>query len=87
MDIIYLLKVVFRRKWTILFCTMLGLAGGLIFKFFLPKQYVSTDRIKHNTGIFETDHLSLESIQLNGIVGGYKTSSSADHYGPTPRGK
>ena len=68
MDIIYLLKVVFRRKWTILFCTMLGLAGGLIFKFFLPKQYVST--AQYSTGFAQTQKVSLsltESFDVNQI--------------------
>ncbi len=68
MDIIYLLKVIFRRKWTILFCTMLGLAGGLIFRFFLPKQYVST--AQYSTGFAQTQKVSLsltENFDVNQI--------------------
>ncbi len=29
MDIIYLLKVLIRRKWTIMFCLVLGLTRGI----------------------------------------------------------
>lgn len=62
MDVIYLLKVLIRRKWTILFCLVLGLAGGLIFRLFMPRQYVST--AQYSTGFAQTQKVSL---QLNEI--------------------
>ncbi|HEX4850792.1 MAG TPA: Wzz/FepE/Etk N-terminal domain-containing protein, partial [Puia sp.] len=62
MDLIYLVKVLIRRKWTILFCTILGIAGGLTFRFFMRKQYVSN--AQYSTGFSQTQKVSL---QLNEI--------------------
>lgn len=62
MDLIYLIKVLVRRKWTILFCTILGIAGGLTFRFFMRKQYVSN--AQYSTGFSQTQKVSL---QLNEI--------------------
>ncbi|PWT75994.1 MAG: hypothetical protein C5B59_07575 [Bacteroidetes bacterium] len=62
MDLIYLVKVLVRRKWTILFCTILGIAGGLTFRFFMRKEYVSN--AQYSTGFSQTQKVSL---QLNEI--------------------
>ncbi|MEO6960409.1 MAG: Wzz/FepE/Etk N-terminal domain-containing protein [Puia sp.] len=62
MDIIYLLKVLIRRKWIILFCLALGLFGGLIFRLFISGKYVST--AQYSTGFAQTQKVSL---QLNEI--------------------
>ena len=63
MDIIYLLRVLVRRKWTLFFCLFLGVVGGFLFRFFAPRQYVST--AQYSTGFSQTQKVSL---QLNGIV-------------------
>ncbi len=62
MDIIYLFKVLIRRKWTILFCLVLGLAGGLIFRLFMPRQYVST--AQYSTGFSQTQKVSLQLTEI-----------------------
>ncbi len=62
MDIIYLFKVLVRRKWTIIFCLILGLAGGLIFRFFMPRQYVST--AQYSTGFSQTQKVSLQLTEI-----------------------
>jgi uncharacterized protein involved in exopolysaccharide biosynthesis/Mrp family chromosome partitioning ATPase len=62
MDIIYLFKVLIRRKWTILFCLILGLAGGLVFRFFMPRQYVST--AQYSTGFSQTQKVSLQLTEI-----------------------
>ena len=62
MDIIYLFKVLVRRKWTILFCLVLGLAGGLIFRFFMAPQYVST--AQYSTGFSQTQKVSLQLTEI-----------------------
>jgi polysaccharide biosynthesis transport protein len=63
MDIIYLFKVLVRRKWTIIFCFLLGIAGGFFFRFSAPRQYVST--AQYSTGFSQTQKVSL---QLNEMV-------------------
>ena len=62
MDIIYLLKVLVRRKWTILFCLGLGLLGGLLFKVFSPKEYKST--AQYSTGFAQTQKVSLQLTEM-----------------------
>src|SRR5450432_3471264 len=62
MDIIYLLKVLVRRKWTILFCLGLGLLGGLLFKAFTPREYLSTDQ--YSTGFAQTQKVSLQLTEI-----------------------
>ena len=62
MDIIYLFKVLVRRKWTILFCLMLGLVGGLLFRFLMPRQYVST--AQYSTGFSQTQKVSLQLTEI-----------------------
>jgi len=42
MDIIYLLKVLVRRRWTILSCLAFGLLAGLLIYLIRPTQYIST---------------------------------------------
>jgi polysaccharide biosynthesis transport protein len=62
MDIIYLLKVLRRRKWFIMISLLIGLIGGLVFRLFLPKEYVSN--AQYATGLYRTQKVSL---QLNEI--------------------
>ncbi len=62
MHIIYLIKVLVRRKWTILFCLVLGLVGGLLFRLLTPREYLST--AQYSTGFSQTQKVSL---QLNEI--------------------
>jgi succinoglycan biosynthesis transport protein ExoP len=62
MDIIYLFKVLVRRKWTIIFCLIIGLAGGLIFRVFMPRQYVST--AQYSTGFSQTQKVSLQLTEI-----------------------
>ncbi len=62
MHIIYLFKVLVRRKWTILFCLVLGLVGGLLFRLLTPREYLST--AQYSTGFSQTQKVSL---QLNEI--------------------
>ena len=62
MDIIYLLKVLVRRKWTILFCLGIGLLGGLLFKAFTPREYLST--AQYSTGFAQTQKVSLQLTEM-----------------------
>ena len=62
MDIIYLLKVLVRRKWTIFFCLILGLAGGLLFRLLIPRAYVST--AQYSTGFSQTQKVSLQLTEI-----------------------
>ncbi len=62
MDIIYLVKVLIRRKWIILFSLLIGIIGGLIFRSLKKKEYVSYSQ--YATGLFQTSKVSL---QLNEI--------------------
>jgi uncharacterized protein involved in exopolysaccharide biosynthesis/Mrp family chromosome partitioning ATPase len=62
MDIIYLFKVLIRRKWTILFCLVLGLVGGLLFRVFIPREYVST--AQYSTGFSQTQKVSLQLTEI-----------------------
>lgn len=62
MDIIYLFKVLVRRKWTILFCLLLGLLGGIIFRIFIPRAYIST--AQYSTGFSQTQKVSLQLTEI-----------------------
>ena len=62
MDIIYLFRVLVRRKWTILFCLILGLAGGLLFRIIIPTEYVST--AQYSTGFSQTQKVSLQLTEI-----------------------
>ena len=62
MDIIYLFKVLVRRRWTILFCLGLGLLGGIIYKLFIPREYMST--AQYSTGFAQTQKVSLQSTEI-----------------------
>jgi polysaccharide biosynthesis transport protein len=62
MHIIYLLKVLVRRKWTILFCLVLGLAAGFLFRIFSPREYVST--AQYSTGFSQTQKVSLQLTEI-----------------------
>jgi len=59
MDIIYLFKVLVRRRWTILSCLAFGLAAGLLAYIISPTQYIST--AQYYTGFAETRPVSLQS--------------------------
>jgi succinoglycan biosynthesis transport protein ExoP len=65
MDIIYLFKVLVRRKWTILFCLGLGLLGGLVYRLFVPRQYLST--AQYSTGFAQTQKVSLQLTEMYDI--------------------
>ncbi|WEK36234.1 MAG: Wzz/FepE/Etk N-terminal domain-containing protein [Candidatus Pseudobacter hemicellulosilyticus] len=41
MDLTYLLHSLLRKKWIIVFCTLLGLVAGFVFTLFQPKSYLS----------------------------------------------
>ncbi len=41
MDLLFLLYSLLRKKWVIIICTVVGLAAGLIFTLFRPKEFVS----------------------------------------------
>src|SRR5258705_7501712 len=62
MDIIYLFKVLVRRKWTILFCLALGLLGGLLFRIIVPREYIST--AQYSTGFAQTQKVSLQLTEI-----------------------
>lgn len=62
MDIIYLIKVLIRRKWTIFFCLMLGIIGGLLFRFLIPREYMST--AQYSTGFSQTQKVSLQLTEI-----------------------
>jgi succinoglycan biosynthesis transport protein ExoP len=62
MDIIYLFKALLRRRWTIIFCLVAGLIGGLIFRLVVPKQYVST--AQYSTGFAQTQKVSLQLTEI-----------------------
>jgi polysaccharide biosynthesis transport protein len=62
MHIIYLLKVLVRRKWTILFCLFLGLAGGLLVRLFKTREYIST--AQYSTGFSQTQKVSLQLTEI-----------------------
>jgi Mrp family chromosome partitioning ATPase len=51
-----------RRKWTILFCLILGLAGGLLFRIIIPTEYVST--AQYSTGFSQTQKVSLQLTEI-----------------------
>src|SRR4249920_2101139 len=62
MDIIYLFKVLVRRKWTILFCLALGLLGGILFRIIVPREYIST--AQYSTGFAQTQKVSLQLTEI-----------------------
>jgi succinoglycan biosynthesis transport protein ExoP len=62
MHIIYLFKVLVRRKWTILFCLVLGLVGGLLFRLLTPREYLST--AQYSTGFSQTQKVSLQLTEI-----------------------
>jgi succinoglycan biosynthesis transport protein ExoP len=62
MDIIYLFKVLVRRKWTILFCLIFGLLVGLLFRLFVPREYTST--AQYSTGFAQTQKVSLQLTEI-----------------------
>jgi succinoglycan biosynthesis transport protein ExoP len=62
MDIIYLFKVLVRRKWTILFCLLVGLAGGILFRLIVPRDYTST--AQYSTGFAQTQKVSLQLTEI-----------------------
>ena len=62
MHIIYLLKVLVRRKWTIMFCLVLGIVGGLLFRLAKPREFVST--AQYSTGFSQTQKVSLQLTEI-----------------------
>jgi succinoglycan biosynthesis transport protein ExoP len=62
MDIIYLFKVLVRRKWTILFCLLVGLACGILFRLIVPRDYTST--AQYSTGFAQTQKVSLQLTEI-----------------------
>src|SRR5882672_10752638 len=62
MDLIYLVKVLVRRKWTIIFCLILGIAGGILFTFLTPKRYLSN--AQYSTGFSQTQKVSLQLTEI-----------------------
>ena len=62
MDIIYLFKVLVRRKWTILFCLLAGLLGGILFRIIIPREYIST--AQYSTGFSQTQKVSLQLTEI-----------------------
>jgi succinoglycan biosynthesis transport protein ExoP len=62
MDIIYLFKVLVRRKWTILFCLLLGLVAGILFRIIIPREYIST--AQYSTGFSQTQKVSLQLTEI-----------------------
>src|SRR5450631_2647580 len=62
MDIIYLFKVLVRRKWTILFCLLIGLAAGILFRIIVPRDYTST--AQYSTGFAQTQKVSLQLTEI-----------------------
>jgi len=68
MDLIYLVKVLVRRKWTIIFCLILGIAGGLLFSFLAPKRYLSN--AQYSTGF-------VYLVSRTGVTGEQESLSAA----------
>jgi uncharacterized protein involved in exopolysaccharide biosynthesis len=62
MDIIYLFRVLVRRKWTILFCLLAGLLGGVLFRIIIPREYIST--AQYSTGFSQTQKVSLQLTEI-----------------------
>ncbi len=62
MDIIYLFKVLVRRKWTILFSLLAGLLGGILFRIIIPREYIST--AQYSTGFSQTQKVSLQLTEI-----------------------
>jgi Chain length determinant protein. len=48
MDLMYLLHSLLRKKWIIIFCSVLGLAAGFAFTMVQPKLYESVSQ--YSTG-------------------------------------
>lgn len=58
MDLMYLLHALLRRKWIIIFCTVLGLVAGFVFTLFRQKSYLSF--AQYSTGFTMEQKVSIK---------------------------
>ncbi|MBL0132539.1 MAG: hypothetical protein IPP79_00295 [Chitinophagaceae bacterium] len=47
MDLLYLLHSLLRKKWIIIFCTLIGGVAGFVFNLFREKEYTSLLAVFH----------------------------------------
>jgi polysaccharide biosynthesis transport protein len=62
MDFNYLLNALLRRKWIILFSTIIAVAAALTFTFFMKKTYVSD--AQYSTGLTQTSKVALQTSEV-----------------------
>ncbi|HLX93375.1 MAG TPA: Wzz/FepE/Etk N-terminal domain-containing protein [Puia sp.] len=62
MDLNYLLNALFKKKWIIIFGTLVALAASLAFTFFMKKSYVSD--AQYSTGLTQTSKISLQTSEV-----------------------
>ena len=62
MDFNYLLNALLRRKWIIIFSTIIGFAAALTFTFFMKKTYVSD--AQYSTGLTQNSKVSLQTSEV-----------------------
>lgn len=64
MDLMYLVHSLLRKKWIIIFCTVLGLVAGFVFTLFQPKSYLSF--AQYSTGFTMEQKVSIkEDASIN----------------------
>lgn len=83
MDLLYLLNSLKRRKWIIIFSTLLGLVAGLIFSLFLKPSYLSM--AQYSTGftmeqkvkIGDNENFNIYEIDLrfNNVIQTFRSST------------
>jgi succinoglycan biosynthesis transport protein ExoP len=81
MDLTYLLHSLMRKKWIIIFCTVLGFVLGFVFTLFQPKSYSSTSQystgftMQQKVKITQEESFNLYEIDLrfNNVVETFKS--------------
>lgn len=63
MDVIYFLKALLKKKWLILFCSVLAVLAAFFFTMNKPRLYVSTAQMA--TGLTITDQIRLRDDHVN----------------------
>jgi succinoglycan biosynthesis transport protein ExoP len=62
MDFNYLLNALFKKKWIIIFSTLIAIGASLTFTFFMKKSYVSD--AQYSTGLTQTSKVSLQTSEI-----------------------
>ena len=68
MDLVYLFRVIFRKKWLIFLSAVVGAICGVVFNMFQKKSYISL--AQYTTGFTQTQKVSLslnEGLDVNQI--------------------